>query len=107
MSMDGRLKVLDVSEFMHNHPAGASWLLNVAGKDASSDFEAIIHSKKAKKMAERMVIAEIMPSGYLESSGTKLDDRRSRYMRLVKFHGWQCLLCLLLAAQVIHRLMSK
>lgn len=49
-------KVYDLSDYALLHPGGASVLMDVAGKDATLEFEAIEHSDVAKETMERYCI---------------------------------------------------
>ncbi|CAE7218099.1 Cyt-b5 [Symbiodinium pilosum] len=41
--------VYDVSKFLPDHPGGAHLLQDVAGRDASGEFEDALHSEQARK----------------------------------------------------------
>ncbi|KAH7652467.1 Flavonoid 3'5'-hydroxylase protein [Dioscorea alata] len=43
-------KVVDVTKFLEDHPGGDQVLLEVAGKEATKEFEDIGHSKVAKEL---------------------------------------------------------
>ncbi|GAB2228378.1 hypothetical protein Droror1_Dr00010214 [Drosera rotundifolia] len=43
-------KVVNVTKFLEEHPGGEEVLLEVAGKDASKEFEDIGHSKAAQQL---------------------------------------------------------
>ncbi|GAB4852298.1 hypothetical protein Ancab_016490 [Ancistrocladus abbreviatus] len=43
-------KVIDVTKFLEEHPGGEEVLLEVAGKDASKQFDDIGHSNAAQKL---------------------------------------------------------
>ncbi|XP_058786153.1 cytochrome b5-like [Vicia villosa] len=43
-------RVLDVTKFLEEHPGGEEVILEVAGKDATKEFDAIGHSKAAQKL---------------------------------------------------------
>ncbi|KAJ1385462.1 Cytochrome b5-like heme/steroid binding domain [Sesbania bispinosa] len=43
-------RVLDVTKFLEEHPGGEEVILEVAGKDATKEFEAVGHSKEAQNL---------------------------------------------------------
>ncbi|MED6132236.1 hypothetical protein PIB30_017313 [Stylosanthes scabra] len=43
-------RVLDVTKFFEEHPGGKEVLMEVAGKDATKEFDAIGHSKGAQNL---------------------------------------------------------
>ncbi|CAN6482480.1 unnamed protein product [Victoria cruziana] len=43
-------RVYDVSKFLEEHPGGDDVLVEVAGRDATKEFDAIGHSKGAKQL---------------------------------------------------------
>ncbi|CAJ1973448.1 unnamed protein product [Sphenostylis stenocarpa] len=43
-------RVLDVTKFLVEHPGGEEVILEVAGKEATNEFDAIGHSKTAQKL---------------------------------------------------------
>ncbi|XP_023939197.1 cytochrome b5-like [Bicyclus anynana] len=52
--------VYDVTKFLDDHPGGHEVLLNVAGKDASEDFDDVGHSTDAKEMMKKYIIGELV-----------------------------------------------
>ncbi|CAH2217985.1 cytochrome b5-like [Pararge aegeria] len=52
--------VYDVTKFLDDHPGGHEVLLNVAGKDASEDFDDVGHSSDAKDMMKKYIIGELV-----------------------------------------------
>ncbi|XP_020105027.1 cytochrome b5-like [Ananas comosus] len=52
-------KVIDVTNFLQEHPGGDVLLLEVAGKDATQDFKAIGHSKGAKSLLLRYQVGVV------------------------------------------------
>jgi cytochrome b involved in lipid metabolism len=44
--------VYDVTKYLRFHPGGSRLILQVAGKDATADFLAIHHSKKARRLLD-------------------------------------------------------
>mmetsp|Transcript_11754 Transcript_11754/g.16311 ORF Transcript_11754/g.16311 Transcript_11754/m.16311 type:complete len:96 (-) Transcript_11754:117-404(-) len=45
-----RRKVYDVTNFLDEHPGGEEVLLDLAGKDATTDFDDVGHSGEATKI---------------------------------------------------------
>uniref|UniRef100_A0A915BF90 Cytochrome b5 heme-binding domain-containing protein n=3 Tax=Parascaris univalens TaxID=6257 RepID=A0A915BF90_PARUN len=52
-------KVLDLTEFLNEHPGGDQVLLEVAGQDGTSRFRDIQHSTDAIEMTEQYVIGSV------------------------------------------------
>uniref|UniRef100_F1LDY4 Cytochrome b5 n=1 Tax=Ascaris suum TaxID=6253 RepID=F1LDY4_ASCSU len=52
-------KVLDLTEFLNEHPGGDQVLLEVAGQDGTSRFRDIQHSTDAIEMTEQYVIGTV------------------------------------------------
>jgi len=55
--------VYNVTKFFDQHPGGGEVLLDVAGKDASRDFEDVGHSPEAQEMMKEYLIGKLAPSG--------------------------------------------
>ena len=53
--------VYDPTSFLPKHPGGAGFLLEVAGEDATSEFEAAIHSQDARDKAKEFLIGKLKP----------------------------------------------
>ena len=51
--------VYDVTPFLPLHPGGAGFLLEVAGEDATQEFEAAIHSESARMKAKEFLIGKL------------------------------------------------
>ena len=51
--------VYDVTPFLPFHPGGAGFLLEVAGEDATSEFQAAIHSQSARIKANQYLIGKL------------------------------------------------
>ena len=49
-------KVLDVTPFLSQHPAGPAIILKFGGKDVTEDLKIIRHSSKAQKMFNKYTI---------------------------------------------------
>lgn len=52
--------VYDVTKFLDEHPGGHEVLVNVAGKDASEDFDDVGHSLDAKELMQKYVVGEVV-----------------------------------------------
>ncbi|XP_047546119.1 cytochrome b5-like [Vanessa atalanta] len=59
-------EVYDVTPFLDDHPGGHEVLLNVAGKDASEDFDDVGHSSDAKDMMKKYKIGELVDEDKVE-----------------------------------------
>lgn len=64
-------QVYDVAKFLDEHPGGHEVLMNVAGKDATEDFEDIGHSLDAKDLMKKFRIGEIVDE-------EKVENKRAR-----------------------------
>lgn len=51
--------VYDVTPFLPLHPGGAGFLLEVAGEDATQEFEAAIHSESARMKSRQFLIGKL------------------------------------------------
>lgn len=52
--------VYNVTEFLDEHPGGHEVLVNLAGKDASEDFDDVGHSLDAKDLMKKYVVGELV-----------------------------------------------
>ena len=52
-------KVYDVTKFMDDHPGGSEIMLDVTGRDATEDFEDVVHSSTARKQLDGIYIGEL------------------------------------------------
>ncbi|XP_065183389.1 cytochrome b5-like [Sycon ciliatum] len=52
--------VYDITQFIHEHPGGFEILLEHAGRDASTGFNSINHSSKAKQRLATLRIGKIV-----------------------------------------------
>lgn len=59
-------EVYNVTSFLDDHPGGHEVLLNVAGKDASEDFDDVGHSTDAKEMMKKYIIGELVDEDKVE-----------------------------------------
>ncbi|XP_058129033.1 cytochrome b5-like isoform X3 [Anopheles coustani] len=53
-------KVYDVTKFLQEHPGGEEVLIEVAGKEASSEFDDVGHSTDAKESMKQYLVGEII-----------------------------------------------
>ncbi|KAK5216069.1 hypothetical protein LTR99_001753 [Exophiala xenobiotica] len=49
-------KVLDLSNFVDEHPGGEEVLVDQGGKDATEAFEDVSHSEEARRILDKLVI---------------------------------------------------
>jgi len=61
-------KVYDVTHFLEQHPGGSEVLLDVAGRDATQDFEDVGHSDEARTMMKDYYIGDLEGSSAKESA---------------------------------------
>uniref|UniRef100_A0A7S0UNK8 Cytochrome b5 heme-binding domain-containing protein n=1 Tax=Polytomella parva TaxID=51329 RepID=A0A7S0UNK8_9CHLO len=73
-----RDKVYDVTSFLEEHPGGFDVILSVAGKNATTAFQEVGHSKTAKKLLESFYIGE------LEGSGIPVEEAKPEVIEVVK-----------------------
>jgi cytochrome b involved in lipid metabolism len=52
-------RVYDVTKFIESHPGGSDVLLEVAGKDATTEFEDIGHSADAFKILDELFVGDV------------------------------------------------
>ncbi|CAK8568351.1 unnamed protein product [Lathyrus sativus] len=52
-------RVLDVTKFLEEHPGGEEVILEVAGKDATKEFDAIGHSKAAQSLVMKYQVGVV------------------------------------------------
>jgi cytochrome b involved in lipid metabolism len=53
-----RGKVYNVSKFVDEHPGGEEVMLDVAGKDATTEFIDVGHSEEAEEILEKLLIGQ-------------------------------------------------
>lgn len=53
-------KVYDVTKFQNEHPGGEEVLFEMAGKDATTEFNDVGHSTDAKAQMKQYVVGEIV-----------------------------------------------
>ncbi|XP_016986980.1 cytochrome b5 isoform X1 [Drosophila rhopaloa] len=52
-------KVYDVTKFRLEHPGGEDTLVDVAGRDATKDFNDVGHSSEAREMLKKYYIGDL------------------------------------------------
>merc|ERR1719410_2300804 len=52
-------RVYNLTDFQIDHPGGPDVLMDVAAQDASEEFENILHTEKARKMAKKYLIGKL------------------------------------------------
>ncbi|CAE7880546.1 Cyt-b5 [Symbiodinium sp. KB8] len=58
--------VYDVREWTSQHPGGDEVILEYVGKDATSEFEALGHSKGAREMLKSLCVGGLVEEDVLE-----------------------------------------
>lgn len=65
-------RVLNVTKFLEEHPGGDDVLLEVAGKDATKEFDTIGHSEGAKNMLSKFQVG-VLQGHTIQDLGGKDD----------------------------------
>ncbi|KAF0975172.1 hypothetical protein FDP41_005925 [Naegleria fowleri] len=68
--------VYDVTTYLNEHPGGVNLMMKNAGKDCTSDFEAMFHSPKARNILKKYLIGELLTEKN-QSLGSSTTQRRS------------------------------
>eukprot|EP01083_Nonionella_stella_P021747 60233_1 len=55
-------RIYNVTEFQIDHPGGPDVLQDIAAQDATEEFENILHTPKARKMAKKYLIGKVKGS---------------------------------------------
>ncbi|KAI0562487.1 Cytochrome B5 [Gracilaria domingensis] len=55
-------KVLDITSWLNEHPGGDDVLLDLAGRDATREFEDVGHSSDARSQLDHLVIGTLRPA---------------------------------------------
>jgi cytochrome b involved in lipid metabolism len=56
---DGEKHVYNVSEFLDDHPGGPEIIMDMAGQDATEEFEDIGHSNDARKLLSKFLVGKL------------------------------------------------
>ncbi|WPH04833.1 Hypothetical protein R9X50_00773000 [Acrodontium crateriforme] len=65
-------KVYDVTSYSEDHPGGVDSLVEVAGSDATEEFEDLGHTSDAREIMERFLVGELEKTGDYDSGYVKL-----------------------------------
>ncbi|KAK3331461.1 hypothetical protein B0H66DRAFT_636313 [Apodospora peruviana] len=60
-------KVYDVSKYLEDHPGGVAILRDVAGRDATTEFEDVGHSEEANEDLEKLYIGDLAEEEHAEA----------------------------------------
>lgn len=69
-------KVYDVTKFQNEHPGGEEVLIEMAGKDATNEFNDVGHSTDAKEQMKQFIVGEIVEAER-KKKATKQDWQRT------------------------------
>ncbi|XP_045800220.1 cytochrome b5 [Trifolium pratense] len=72
-------RVLDVTKFLEEHPGGGEVIVEVAGKDATKEFDAIGHSKAAQNLVLKYQIG-VLEGAKVEKVDDMDDESNSKEM---------------------------
>ena len=61
----------DVTKFLEQHPGGEEVLLDLAGRDATTDFNDVGHSEEAHKLMKDYLIGKLDPNEVATPAPTK------------------------------------
>ncbi len=53
-------KVLNITNFLSEHPGGEEVIMDHAGKDITQPFEDIGHSENAKELSEKYIVGKVV-----------------------------------------------
>ncbi|KAK7310816.1 hypothetical protein RJT34_08563 [Clitoria ternatea] len=78
-------RVLDVTKFLEEHPGGDEVLLEVAGKDATKEFDAIGHSKEAQNLVLKYQVGVLQGVNVQEVDFKGVVDKESNNKEMSAF----------------------
>ncbi|KAL5189764.1 Cytochrome B5 isoform D [Glycine soja] len=78
-------KVLDVTKFLEEHPGGEEVILEVAGKDATKEFDVIGHSKAAQNMVLKYQVGVLQGATVQEVDLKDVVDKESNTKEMSAF----------------------
>ncbi|RZC14982.1 Cytochrome B5 isoform D isoform B [Glycine soja] len=79
------LMVLDVTKFLEEHPGGEEVILEVAGKDATKEFDVIGHSKAAQNMVLKYQVGVLQGATVQEVDLKDVVDKESNTKEMSAF----------------------
>lgn len=74
----GIRKVYNVTSFLDDHPGGPEIMVDVAGQDATDEFEDIGHSNDARSQLKKYEIGKIKGDFKKEATATATSTSRSK-----------------------------
>ncbi|KAH1252512.1 Cytochrome B5 isoform D [Glycine max] len=78
-------RVLDVTKFLEEHPGGEEVILEVAGKDATKEFDVIGHSKAAQNMVLKYQVGVLQGATVQEVDLKDVVDKESNTKEMSAF----------------------
>ncbi|XP_024939228.1 cytochrome b5 isoform X1 [Cephus cinctus] len=66
----------------NEHPGGPAEILNVAGKDATEEFEEVGHSDEARNILTRMLIGALHPDDVAAIARERRNERREFWFKV-------------------------
>ncbi|XP_027354940.1 cytochrome b5 isoform X1 [Abrus precatorius] len=78
-------RVLDVTKFLEEHPGGEEVLLELAGKDATKEFDAIGHSNTAQNMVLKYQVGVVQGATIQEVDFKDVVDKESNSKEMSAF----------------------
>ena len=78
-------RVYDVTRFMAEHPGGPGPLTDLAGEDATEDFEDTFHSKSARNLCKEHLVGKVSDSelGDLHAATRSQKTEESSYLNVL------------------------
>ncbi|PNW71558.1 hypothetical protein CHLRE_16g659300v5 [Chlamydomonas reinhardtii] len=68
ITRDGQRRVYDVTNYLEHHPGGKAVIANLAGRDATREYDNTGHSKAAQRLLDRYFIGLLEPGAPLPES---------------------------------------